>query len=99
VYILSQVLAKGLKNGNVADIPKIARVYDAIRQPFGNFAAAATNKLGHLLDLDAPGFENIKDGEVGHADKVKELGESIQGLWAWTWKSAKPDLERALAML
>ncbi|KAF9561145.1 FAD/NAD(P)-binding domain-containing protein [Agrocybe pediades] len=99
VYILSHILAKGLRSGKLADISKAAKVYDEIRQPFGNFAAAATNKLGHLLDLDAPGFETIKDGEEVPKDAITQLGDSIQDLWSWTWKSAKPDLERALAML
>ncbi|KAH9474777.1 Salicylate hydroxylase [Psilocybe cubensis] len=98
VYVLANVLAKGITSGNF-DIPRLTKIYDTVRQPFAVFAADASVRLGYLLDLHSPGFENIKDGDEVSQESVDTLAKAIQDVWAWTWQSAKPDMERALAMV
>ncbi|PPQ92525.1 hypothetical protein CVT25_010358 [Psilocybe cyanescens] len=98
VYILANVLSKGVRSGNF-DIPKLIKIYDTIRQPFAVFAADASVRLGRLLDLHSPGFEDIKDGDEVTPESIEKLAKSIQDVWEWTWQSAKPDLEKALAMV
>lgn len=95
---MANILAKGVGSGDF-DIPKLTKIYDTVRQPFAVFAADASVRLGYLLDLHSPGFENIKDGDEVAPESVETLAKSIQDVWAWTWQSAKPDLERAVAMV
>ncbi|KDR80370.1 hypothetical protein GALMADRAFT_136860 [Galerina marginata CBS 339.88] len=97
-YILANILAKAMRQGSV-DIKEIANAYDAVRQPFGNFAAASSRNQGLLYELNASGFEDIKDGEALPADKIAELARRIEKNWEWTYQSANNDLEKALAML
>lgn len=100
MYILANLLAKALRSGpGIVDIPKLTKIYDTIRQPFGNFSAAASVRLGRYLGLHAPGFENVKDGDDVAEQHIKELGKLLEACWDWTYQSAKPDLEKALNSL
>lgn len=80
-------------------VPKVTKIYDTIRQPFGNFAAAGSVSAGRYMDLQAAGFENVTDGDEVAAEHIEELGKLLQNSWAWTYQSPKPDLERALNSL
>lgn len=84
--------------GNI-DVPRITEIYDMVRQPFGNFAAASSNRQGHFYELNTPGFEDIKDGDDLPPEKMAELQKLIEDGWTWTWQSATPELHRALDML
>ncbi|KDR80360.1 hypothetical protein GALMADRAFT_92716 [Galerina marginata CBS 339.88] len=97
-YILSNIIVKTARQGHI-DVQKVGKIYDAIRQPFGNFAVTASRNAGLLYELNAPGFEDIKDGEAVSADKLAEIGKFIEKGWEWTYQSANDDLQRALSML
>ncbi|KAF9553097.1 FAD/NAD(P)-binding domain-containing protein [Agrocybe pediades] len=97
-WILANLFAKASRMGNI-DVPKITEIYDLVRQPFGNFAAAASNRQGHFYELNCPGFEDVKDGEALPQHKLDELASFIEDGWSWTWGSANDDLEKALNML
>ncbi|KAF8894212.1 salicylate hydroxylase [Gymnopilus junonius] len=97
-YILSNVIAKSVRQEGLVNIAKIAKIYDTIRQPFGNFAVVASRNQGQLYEFTAPGFEDVKPGEVLPQEKLEELKRAIEKNWWWTYDSARGDLERALAM-
>ncbi|PPQ74854.1 hypothetical protein CVT26_005183 [Gymnopilus dilepis] len=97
-YILSNVMAESIRRGGSVDISKIGKIYDAIRQPFGNSIVRATRNMGLLYEFSAPGFEDVKPGEALSEERITELRESIEKNWQWTHQSASGDLERALSM-
>ena len=97
-YILSNVMAESIRRGGSVDISKVGKIYDAIRQPFGNSSVRATRNMGLLYEFSAPGFEDVKPGEVLSEERIAELRESIEKNWQWTHQSASGDLERALSM-
>ncbi|KAF4618175.1 hypothetical protein D9613_011654 [Agrocybe pediades] len=96
-HIISKVLEKNL--APYASATTITKVYDEIRRPFCNAAAAASRTLGTMSNFTVPGSEQYIDGVEMPADKLSELGALIQGGWDWVSTSAMPDLERALGMI
>ncbi|KAF8903941.1 hypothetical protein CPB84DRAFT_713432 [Gymnopilus junonius] len=69
-YILSNIIAKALEKDSV-NIPDLTKIYDTIRQPFGNFAVEASRNQGRLYELLAPGFEDVKEGECVSAERLR----------------------------
>ncbi|KAF8894215.1 hypothetical protein CPB84DRAFT_1783003 [Gymnopilus junonius] len=98
VYILSNVIAKSIRQEGFVDIQKVAKIYDSIRQPFGNCAVVASRNQGQLYDFIAPGFEDVESGEDLSVDRLAQLGMAIEDNFRWTYQSASGDLERALTM-
>lgn len=79
---------------------RVTEAYNSVRQPFGNFAVDATRQQGRRYELSAPGFEDIKAGDIVPQWKLAELGKLIKGGWEWNWKTTvDDDLEIALATL
>ncbi|KAF9553099.1 FAD/NAD(P)-binding domain-containing protein [Agrocybe pediades] len=99
-YLLAVVIDKAVKmtNGRV-DVSKISKVYNAIRQPYCNAAAANSRALGSQYQFNVPGFEQYGDGEDVPKEKMAELSKLMSQGWEWTGTSVMPDVERALAML
>ncbi|KDR82014.1 hypothetical protein GALMADRAFT_221903 [Galerina marginata CBS 339.88] len=97
-YILSNIIGKAARQGQI-DIQKLGKIYDATRQPFGNFAVAASRNQGLLYEFNAPGFKDIKEGDTVSDDKLVELGKFIEKGYEWTYQFANDDLQRALSML
>ncbi|KAF9553101.1 FAD/NAD(P)-binding domain-containing protein [Agrocybe pediades] len=100
-YMLGHITAKVLEKNLAHDesATKISKVYDEVRRPFCNAAAADSRTLGEMHNFTAPDFEHYVDGVEMPANKVSELGALIQGRWNWVSTSVMPDLERALGMI
>ncbi|KAF9482273.1 salicylate hydroxylase, partial [Pholiota conissans] len=98
-YLLAQVLNKSLQNG-AFDSSKVAEVYNTIRTPFANFAAAASRSQGLRVDLLGPGFEDVKEGDSVSAERLEAWLEEVDKGASWTWNtSITADAERALGMI
>ncbi|KAF9482274.1 FAD/NAD(P)-binding domain-containing protein [Pholiota conissans] len=98
-YLLAQVLNKSLQNG-AFDSSKVAEIYNTIRTPFANFAAAASRSQGHRVDFLAPGFEDIEEGDSVPGERLEALLEEVNKGASWTWNtSIAADVERALDMV
>ena len=55
---------------------------------------------GILYEFNAPGFEDIQEGDPIGAEQLSDLGRSIEKGYELPWKySAIDDLHRALDML
>ncbi|KAH9478749.1 Salicylate hydroxylase [Psilocybe cubensis] len=98
-YFLAMMLAKELTSKEKISIEKITRVYNAVRRPFGNFVVEATIRQGLRYEFNAPGYEDIRDGETVSEERLEALGKIIAKGYDWTWQSMKNDLERALSMM
>lgn len=97
-YVLGHLIAKAVRSNT--PIYKLTEVYDAIRRPFANFVHAASKTHGLLYEFNAPGFEDVEEGQEVGLGRLKELGELIIGDWEYAWLStAEEDLQRGLAML
>ncbi|KAF4618269.1 hypothetical protein D9613_011649 [Agrocybe pediades] len=59
-HIIFKVLEKNLAPN--ASATTITKVYDEIRRPFCNAAAAASRTLGTMSNFTVPGFEQYIDG-------------------------------------
>ncbi|KAF4618173.1 hypothetical protein D9613_011656 [Agrocybe pediades] len=99
-YLLAAVIDKAVKTTNgTVDVSKISKVYNTIRQPYCNAAAANSRALGSQYQFNIPGFEQYGDEEDVPKEKMSELSKLMSQGWEWTGTSVMPDLERALAML
>lgn len=92
------ILAKSTHEGQFS-ISKITDVYNAIRQPFGNFTVEATIRQGLRYEFNASGYEDIQDGDIVSEKRLEALGKVIEKGWDWTFQSINSDLQRALSML
>ena len=55
---------------------------------------------GLRYELLGAEFESVQEGEAVSAEKLTELGGTIERDWEWTWKTSPcEDLEKALLML
>lgn len=98
-YIFANLLNKQLRQGS-KDINRITSAYTAIRQPRANSFVVASRDQGVYFEFSAPGFEDIQEGDPISAERLSDLGRSIEKGWELPWKhSAKDDLQRALDML
>ncbi|KAF9541153.1 FAD/NAD(P)-binding domain-containing protein, partial [Agrocybe pediades] len=84
-YFLGHIIAKVLEKNLApyASATRVSKVYDKIRRPFCNAAAAASRTLGTMSNFTVPGFEQYVDGVEMPTDKFSELGALIQGGWDW----------------
>ncbi|KAF8197066.1 FAD/NAD(P)-binding domain-containing protein [Pholiota molesta] len=98
-YILANILAKASKQGTI-DVEKITTIYNAIRQPFGNFAAKASLDQGRHYEFSAAEFDDIAEGDPVSQERLLDLDKKISEGWKWTWDSSiSGDLQRAMAMV
>ncbi|KJA17341.1 hypothetical protein HYPSUDRAFT_1023379 [Hypholoma sublateritium FD-334 SS-4] len=96
-YILAHLLHEASKHPKI-DVANLVRVYSAVRQPFGNFAARASLEQGRLYEFTE--LDDVREGDVLAPEMLTRLGERIADGWRWTWDSSvKGDLQRALSML
>ena len=59
-----------------------------------------SREQGIRYEFNAPGFEDIKEGDLIATERLSHLGKSIEKGWELPWKySARGDLQRALAIL
>jgi salicylate hydroxylase len=98
-YILAQLLSKAVHEG--IPISSVTKVYNDIRQPFGNFVQNASRTHGLLYEFNAPGFEDVQELDNSlSSERLAELGQLITSEWEYAWlTSAEGDCQRALAML
>jgi len=98
-YILAHLLSKALHEG--IPISAVTKVYNDIRQPFGNFVQNASRTHGLLYEFNAPGFEDVQELDDSiSSDRLIKLGQLITREWEYAWlTSAQGDCQRALAML
>ena len=76
-------------------------IYDAIRRPIGNGVIEKSRVTGRLVQLSAPGLEDIAEGdEKVSIDRLRGIVEEHMKSFEWVWKEPiKYDRERALVML
>ncbi|PPR04128.1 hypothetical protein CVT26_001320 [Gymnopilus dilepis] len=98
-YILATLLCD--KACNKETIPEIMEIYDAIRRPIGNGVIEKSRVTGRLVQLSAPGLEDIAEGdEKVSIDRLRGIVEEHMKSFEWVWKEPiKDDRERALLML
>ncbi|KAF8804176.1 FAD/NAD(P)-binding domain-containing protein [Phlegmacium glaucopus] len=98
-YILAHLLSKAIRDG--IPISAVTKVYDDIRQPFGNFVQSASRSHGLLYEFNAPGFEDVQELDNSlSSDRLAKLGQLITSEWEYAWlTSAEGDCQKALAML
>ncbi|KAH9478727.1 Salicylate hydroxylase [Psilocybe cubensis] len=96
-YILANLISKATQEK--LDAVKIAEVYSAVRQPFVNFVVQASRNQGLIYELNAPGLEDLKDGDDVSREDLDKLADLIRSAWDWTIESADDGLRKALAML
>ncbi|KAG9225559.1 hypothetical protein CCMSSC00406_0003062 [Pleurotus cornucopiae] len=85
----------------IASVPDVLRIYDSIRQPFGNRVQAASRHQGQCYELNGPGFAHILPGDKSVTSEALRilLQDLIKG-WNWQWScSAETDKEQALSKL
>jgi salicylate hydroxylase len=93
--LLNKLLRQGSK-----DIRRITSIYTAVRQPTANTFVVGSRDQGACYEFTAPGFEDTQEGDSVSAERLRDLGRSIEKGWELTWKySATDDLQRALGML
>ncbi|KAF9541152.1 FAD/NAD(P)-binding domain-containing protein [Agrocybe pediades] len=98
-FFLANIIGKALEvQESTVDVPKIARIYNEIRQPFCNSKAAGSLELVRYYQFLNPRFEEYGDGVDLPAEKVSELAKLLTESVAWTVDSVMPDLEKALAL-
>ncbi|CCM00599.1 uncharacterized protein FIBRA_02635 [Fibroporia radiculosa] len=96
-YILAVLL--GHKNTTAGTLARALQVYDAIRRPFAQGAAARSHLGGLLYTFNAPGF-TPSELNAGGAPKLVELAERVRQNFKWVWEtSLDVDVERAVKML
>ncbi|KAF9482275.1 salicylate hydroxylase [Pholiota conissans] len=99
-YILAQVLNKALRSGKAFDPSKVAEVYSAIRTPLGNSAAEASRLQGQRIELELPGFEDVKEGDTVSPERLASISKEIEKGSDWAWDAPiSADVERALKMI
>lgn len=97
-YILANLITGAGGRRNL--IPKISQVYNDICCPAGNEVLERSRKSGLLCELNAPGFEDIQEGDTGvPLQKLVKLFDEVEEHWRWTSGSAEIDKERAMTML
>ncbi|KAF9472677.1 salicylate hydroxylase [Pholiota conissans] len=99
VYVLASLLSHKLSN--TSTIPRISEIYDAIRCPIANRVLNLAREAGHITELIAPGFEDVREGDADvPQEKLQILFEGLINKWKWVWNdSAEDDRLRAIAML
>jgi len=98
-YILAHLLSKAVHEG--IPISAVIKVYNDVRQPFGNFVQDASRTHGLLYEFNAPGFEDVQELDSSlSSDRLTKLGQLITSEWEYAWSTtAEGDCQKALAML
>ncbi|KAG7442159.1 FAD/NAD(P)-binding domain-containing protein [Guyanagaster necrorhizus] len=91
-YVLGYLLSKSA--ATLESIPKVLAAYSKIRQPYGNHILTSAKTEGLLYEFNAPGFEDIRDGD----DRLKprqmeDMMEKVKEGWAWSWSTLDLDQE------
>jgi salicylate hydroxylase len=98
-YIFANLLNKLLRQGR-KDIHRITSAYTAIRRPRASSFVVGSRGQGIRYEFNAPGFEDIQEGDPITAERLSDLGRSIEKGFELPWKySARDDLQRALDIL
>jgi len=65
-----------------------------------NSVTSLSREQGLRYELLGAGFESVQEGDVVSAEKLTELGRTIERDWEWTWKTSPcDDLQKSLSML
>ena len=98
-YILAGLLSS--PNCSKASIPNVTEVYDYVRCGPANEVAELSRIAGTLLQLSAPRFESVVQGDTSlTADQLRVVFETLGRMWApLTRESLEDSRERAVTML
>jgi salicylate hydroxylase len=88
----------------IRDIPKVLRVYDAVRRPFALEVCRRSHLNGSYYTGNNPDFKyrlaESLPGTPEHAALLHELGQAVQTNWQWAWTTSFDDnMEQGLVML
>lgn len=97
-YVLASVIAQGVQEG--IEVARMSEIYSIVRQPMGNFVLESSRRQGFRLELNAPGFEDVKENEPVQMTRLVSLAGEIIRAWKWMWNtSVQEDQRRARALL
>ncbi|KAI8984807.1 hypothetical protein BD414DRAFT_515518 [Trametes punicea] len=90
-YILGRLLADS--RTNLARVPEVMRIYQAVRLPFAQRVVNDARKAGLMYEFNWPGLydgsrpEGISEEEALELEKeqLSVLERAIQDLWKWQW--------------
>lgn len=98
-YVFANLLDKLLRQGS-RDIRRASNAYTAIRRPIARSFVVGSRDQGIRYEFNAPGFEDIQEGDAVPPERLRKLGKSIEEGWELPWKhSVRDDLQRALDIL
>ena len=98
-WILANLINKAICQEG-SSIRRVADVYSATRTSFVNWVTNLSREQGLRYELLGAGFEDVQEGEAVSAERLTELGRTIERDWEWTWKTSPVDeLEKTLSML
>ena len=82
-------------------ISAVTKVYNDVRQSFGNFVQNGSRAHGLCYEFNAPGFEDVQELDNSlSSDRLSKLGQQIASELEYAWMtSAEGDCQRALGML
>ncbi|KIK50756.1 hypothetical protein GYMLUDRAFT_51021 [Collybiopsis luxurians FD-317 M1] len=79
---------------------RVLQAYNLVRHPFGNMVQRNARAQGFYYELNAPGFENIKDkGQELSPEQISILCNTITENWSWWEDDANEDLAQAVEFL
>ncbi|TFK35840.1 salicylate hydroxylase [Crucibulum laeve] len=94
-YILATIISETA--ASKLPITGISEIYNTVRQPVGNFVQDASRKEGLLYQFNAPGFEDIQEGDSSvPLSRLLEMAEAASKGWEWVW-STSPEPDRLKA--
>ncbi|KIM47102.1 hypothetical protein M413DRAFT_269711 [Hebeloma cylindrosporum] len=81
-------------------LDKVTSAYTAIRRPTATSFVVGSRDQRNRYEFNAPGFEDIQEGDNISPERLSELGKSMEEGWDLPWNnSARDDIKRALDML
>jgi salicylate hydroxylase len=83
-YIFANLLNRLLCQGS-KDIQRITDIYTVIRRPTANSFAVGSREQGIRYEFNASGFEDIEEGDPIAAERLNDLGRSIEKGWDLPW--------------
>ncbi|EIN05059.1 salicylate hydroxylase [Punctularia strigosozonata HHB-11173 SS5] len=104
-YLLGTLLTH--PSASLASLPRILKIYDAVRRPYAQEAVRRSRQAGMLYTLRDEQFRDIgilakqngrAAGQLGA--KLNGLAHAIYDIWKWCWTTTLDgDVSRAIEML
>ncbi|TFK36172.1 salicylate hydroxylase [Crucibulum laeve] len=74
-YVLAALIANNHKGRE--GIPRLLEVYNSVRQPIGNYVLEISRIQGMHCQFNAPGFEDVREGDEVELMKLKSLIKTL----------------------